>query len=150
LHNHSVQRSKKVDALIHRIPVNGGSRASLGAKSQLKCHKKVKGFFDVYGRMAWGKPSPTITSGCINPSKGRFLHPVANRAITLREAALLQSFPLRYKFPVLQSGKYPVALLIGNALPPEFIRRQALHIRRTMVGLGARKAPGDDRKRMAG
>jgi len=96
----------------------------------LDCHQKSDGFRDVYGRMAWDLPSPTITGGCINPSKGRFLHPTANRAITLREAALLQSFPKSYRFPLKAGGRYAVALLIGNALPPEFIRRHALQLRR--------------------
>jgi len=82
--------------------------------------------------MAWEKAAPTITGGCINPSKGRFLHPQANRAITLREAALLQTFPKRYQFP-LKEGRYPVAELIGNALPPEFIRRHATALRKTVL-----------------
>ena len=110
------------------IPANGGSRAALGVRNQLACHKRSNGFKDVYGRMAWDKPAPTITCGCINPSKGRFLHPEADRAITLREAALLQTFPKSYRFP-LDEGRYPVAELIGNALPPEFIRRQAQALR---------------------
>jgi DNA (cytosine-5)-methyltransferase 1 len=81
--------------------------------------------------MTWDKPAPTITCGCINPSKGRFLHPEANRAITLREAALLQTFPETYQFP-LDEGRYSVAELIGNALPPEFIRRHAVALRETL------------------
>ncbi|MEX2173285.1 MAG: DNA cytosine methyltransferase [Pirellulaceae bacterium] len=131
LHNYDVVRSSKVVDLIRLIPRNGGSRTALGRKSQLRCHKKIKGFWDVYGRMAWNKASPTITGGCINPSKGRFLHPQANRAITLREAALLQTFPQEYQFP-LDRGRYHVALLIGNALPPEFIRRHALALKATL------------------
>ncbi len=128
LHNYSVLRSKKVVDLIRRIPPNGGSRMALGQGEQLPCHQRLEGFWDVYGRMAWDRPAPTITGGCINPSKGRFLHPCANRAITLREAALLQTFPKKYCFP-LDKGRYPVALLIGNALPPEFIRRHATALR---------------------
>ena len=77
--------------------------------------------------MSWEKQAPTITGGCINPSKGRFLHPDENRAITLREAALLQSFPADYKFP-LSRGKYHAADLIGNALPPRFVAAQARQI----------------------
>ena len=103
---------------------------SLGAKKQLDCHKGFEGFYDVYGRMAWDEPAPTITGGCINPSKGRFLHPQANRAITLREAALIQTFPRKYRFPVGESRE-AIALLIGNALPPEFIRRQAIAVSST-------------------
>ena len=132
LHNYSVQRSTKVINLIKRIPRNGGSRMALGQRNQLACHQRLKGFWDVFGRMAWDQPSPTITSGCINPSKGRFLHPCANRAITLREAALIQTFPKDYQF-LLDKGRYPVALLIGNALPPEFIRRHATALRESAL-----------------
>jgi DNA (cytosine-5)-methyltransferase 1 len=134
LHNYSIRRSKKVTDLIRRIPRNGGSRTALGQEEQLPCHRRVQGFWDVYGRMAWDKPSPTITGGCINPSKGRFLHPYANRAITLREASLLQTFPRTYCFP-LDNGRYPVALLIGNALPPEFIRRHATALRESALSV---------------
>jgi DNA (cytosine-5)-methyltransferase 1 len=125
LHNYAVKRSAEVLERIRCIPQNGGSREDLGAEAQLECHQTFQGFRDVYGRMAWNEVAPTITGGCINPSKGRFLHPTANRAITLREAALLQSFPARYRFPLEEGGRYAVALLIGNALPPEFIRRHA-------------------------
>jgi DNA (cytosine-5)-methyltransferase 1 len=131
LHNYPICRSKKIEDLIRRIPRNGGSRMALGQKNQLPCHKRLDGFRDVYGRMAWDKPAPTITGGCINPSKGRFLHPRANRAITLREAALLQTFPKTYRFS-LDRGRYPAALLIGNALPPEFIRRHAVALKRAL------------------
>lgn len=124
LHNLPERRSKKVLALIKKIPKDGGSRKDLGKRRQLACHKKCDGFKDVYGRMAWDKVGPTITSGCTNPSKGRFLHPVEDRAITLKEAALLQGFPRNYRFDV-EAGKGAIAELIGNALPPEFIRRHA-------------------------
>lgn len=121
LHDIKSNHGSKVRSIIRRIPKNGGSRDALGA-DQLKCHKDFRGFRDVYGRMSWNDVAPTITGGCINPSKGRFLHPSQNRAITLREAALLQSFPRLYKFS-LRRGKHPTALLIGNALPPELARR---------------------------
>jgi DNA (cytosine-5)-methyltransferase 1 len=120
------QRAARIEALIRKIPRDGGSRAALGKNGQLACHKRTNGFRDVYGRMAWDRPAPTITGGCINPSKGRFLHPVAHRAITLREAALLQDFPKHYRFP-LSSGTYAVAQMIGNAFPPAFA---ACHARR--------------------
>lgn len=133
LHNYSVNRSKKIRELIKRIPRNGGSRSALGEKGQLECHRNFEGFGDVYGRMAWDAPSPTITGGCINPSKGRFVHPEANRAITLREAALLQTFPKGYRF-AFDDNRYAIALLIGNALPPEFIRRHALALKAAARG----------------
>lgn len=124
LHAYPERRSPAVRALIARIPKNGGSRSDLGAEFQLKCHENTKGFYDVYGRMTWDDVAPTITSGCHNPSKGRFLHPSYNRTITLREAALLQGFPRDYLFDVAH-GKEAIALMIGNALPPPFIQAHA-------------------------
>jgi DNA (cytosine-5)-methyltransferase 1 len=103
----------------------------LSHSEQLECHKKCNGFRDVYGRMAWNKLAPTITGGCFNPSKGRFLHPEENRAITMREASLLQGFPMDYKFPIIKN-KEAIALFIGNALPPEFIRRHTLMIKKAL------------------
>jgi DNA (cytosine-5)-methyltransferase 1 len=106
LHNLPESRSEKVMELIRRIPKNGGSRLDMGAEHQLECHRKCDGFKDVYGRMAWDDVAPTITGGCCNPSKGRFLHPTKHRNIKLREAALLQTFPPDYFFS-LERGKFP-------------------------------------------
>ena len=127
LHNLPETRSEKVKQIIQRIPKDGGSRLDMGVEHQLDCHRKCDGFKDVYGRMAWDAVAPTITGGCCNPSKGRFLHPAKNRTITLREAALLQTFPPNYFFS-LERGKFPAAQMIGNALPPEFIRRHAREV----------------------
>lgn len=127
LHDLPENRSSKVIDRIKSVPRNGGSRSALPRQLRLQCHKHSDGFKDVYGRMAWDEPAPTITTGCFNPSKGRFLHPSENRAITMREAALLQSFPKTYKFPA-DLGKVRVATMIGNALPPEFIKRQTVAI----------------------
>lgn len=129
LHQVAERRSKRVRQMIRLIPKDGGSRSALRKKRQLKCHRKCDGFKDVYGRMAWNRVAPTITGGCCNPSKGRFLHPVRHRAITPREAALLQTFPPRYFFS-LRRGKFAAAQMIGNALPPEFIRRHARSVLR--------------------
>jgi DNA (cytosine-5)-methyltransferase 1 len=131
LHDYRERRSEKVMKRIKRIPPNGGSRFALGKRSQLPCHKEFDGFKDIYGRMAWAEVAPTITTGCFNPSKGRFLHPTNHRAITLREAALLQSFPISYVF-LLDNGRIAAAEMIGNALPPEFVRRHARQILRAL------------------
>jgi DNA (cytosine-5)-methyltransferase 1 len=136
LHNHGERRNSVVQRRIERVPHDGGSFRLLGEDEQLPCHKRTEqrpnpGFFDIYGRMHWDLPAPTLTGGCINPSKGRFLHPEQNRAITLREAALLQGFPAEYKLP-LSRGKYRVAELIGNALPPAFVRSQAEVVARAL------------------
>ena len=124
VHNYSVRRTKRVLSLIRRIPKDGGSRTDLPDMDQLECHQRSNGFKDVYGRMAWSKPAPTITGGCINPSKGRYIHPTEDRAITLREAALLQGFPMAYVFD-LSNGRSPIAQMIGNAFPPKFAEHHA-------------------------
>ncbi len=132
LHDVPERRSAEVIARIAKIPHNGGSRGDLGPEAQLKCHRRrVVGFKDIYGRMHWDKPAPTITGGCVNPSKGRFLHPEANRSITLREAALLQGFPENYIFS-LDRGKFAAAGLIGNALPPAFVEAHAKQFARAL------------------
>jgi DNA (cytosine-5)-methyltransferase 1 len=132
VHDMPEHRSAKVRMLIAMIRKDGGSRKELPLASQLECHRRCDGFKDVYGRMAWDDVAPTITSGCFNPSKGRFLHPEEDRCMTMREAALLQSFPQNYLFPDL-SSKQAVALMIGNALPPEMIRRFAGSVRQCLA-----------------
>jgi DNA (cytosine-5)-methyltransferase 1 len=110
---------------IRLTPHNGGSRSDLPEEFTLECHKQEGvGFNDVYGRLRWDDVSSTITGGCLNPSKGRFLHPEEDRCITAREAALLQTFRRDYVFP----DRIPItnlALMIGNALPPLFCEQQA-------------------------
>lgn len=120
-------RSDRIQKIIAMIPHDGGSRRDLGPQHQLACHRRCDGFGDVYGRMRWDAVSPTITGGVVNPSKGRFLHPEQDRCVTPREAALLQSFPADYQFPN-NIGKFPLAQLIGNALPPELARQHGLAV----------------------
>jgi len=116
--------------MIEAIPLDGGSRKDV-PEYTLECHKKKGvGFNDVYGRLRWDDQSVTITGGCLNPSKGRFLHPSEHRTISAREASLLQSFPKRYKFPSTIS-KTSLSLLIGNALPPKFSFIQFSKYKRT-------------------
>lgn len=129
LHICEGKRSERIRKLIGRVPRNGGSRSALGQTNQLSCHQRCDGFRDVYGRMSWNAVAPTVTGGCLNPSKGRFLHPTQNRAITLREAALLQSFPRRYYFS-LRLGRYRAAELVGNAFPPQFATPHAIQVKR--------------------
>ena len=99
----------------------GGGWADWPQNLVLECHKKKSGesYMSVYGRMKWETPSPTITTHCLGFGNGRFGHPVQDRAISLREAAMLQTFPKSYKF--FQNGKkYStscVARQLGNAVP---------------------------------
>lgn len=140
LHRSKANHSKEVRALIKSIPKNGGSRRDLGKDRQLDCHKRIKGFNDVYGRMRWDDISPTITGSSWNPSKGRFLHPERNRAISLREAAVIQSFPRDYWFPPLsKTSKQDVGLLVGNAVPPTFAKHQAEQIRAHLLSEAVRQ-----------
>lgn len=133
LHDFPYKMSERIKEMVSLVPKDGGSRRDLPIKYWLPCHvKRPSSYTDVYGRMAWNKVAPTITGGCASPSKGRYLHPVQNRAITLREAALLQTFPKSYKFSLMK-GKDSVALMIGNALPPTFIKIHALEIKKHLL-----------------
>ncbi|MDD4437669.1 MAG: DNA cytosine methyltransferase [Tissierellia bacterium] len=123
------KHTPRIQEFIRDIPHNGGSRKDLELSRQLKCHQKENiGFNDVYGRLRWDDYSTTITGGCLNPSKGRFLHPEQDRCISAREASLLQSFPIDYKFPP-NAPVSKIALMIGNALPPEFCKIQVKEIK---------------------
>lgn len=95
-----------------QTPLNGGSRFSSGRI--LDCHLKHNGHYDVYGRINPDAPGPTMTTACINPSKGRFVHPTEPHGITLRQAARFQTFPDWFRF---QGGLMSGGEQIGNAVP---------------------------------
>lgn len=101
----------------------GNDRTGIPTHLRPVCHAKDFGFTNVYGRMAWNKPSPTITGGCTTLSKGRFGHPSELRTISVREAARLQTFPDDYKISTDYMDK--ACLIIGNALPPLFAEKMA-------------------------
>jgi DNA (cytosine-5)-methyltransferase 1 len=107
-----MNHSKKLLEVFNSTPINGVSRAQ--SKRQLPCHKNHNGHKDVYGRIDPKKPGPTITTGCVNPSKGRFLHPTRNHGITVRHAARFQTFPDDFVF---SGGLMASAVQIGNAVP---------------------------------
>ena len=110
--------------VLERIKAVKTNRSELPDNLVLECHKRCpKGFRDVYGRMSWDDVSPTITRGCNNPSKGRFIHPSEDRALNMLEALILQGFPMTYKFPPkLGIGK--IASMIGEAFPPPMAKAQ--------------------------
>jgi DNA (cytosine-5)-methyltransferase 1 len=109
-----MQPSEKMIDKFNDTPLNG-SREDAGEKHRLKCHSgEYKGHKDVYGRVLIHLPSNTITTGCNNPSKGRFVHPWLNHGITLRHAARFQSFPDDFIFLGSSTEK---ARQIGNAVP---------------------------------
>jgi DNA (cytosine-5)-methyltransferase 1 len=97
-------------------PKNGGSRRDWPKYLQLPCHSgEYTGHPDVYGRLNWEHPAPTLTCRCYSISNGRYGHPEQNRAISLREAAALQSFPDDYVF--YGNSQKDVGMQIGNAVP---------------------------------
>lgn len=97
------------------ITPEGGGRESWPDHLQLDCHKDHDGHTDVYGRLAWDKLAAGLTTRCISYSNGRFGHPVQNRGLSVREAALLQTFPKQYRFAGTLQSK---ARQVGNAVPP--------------------------------
>lgn len=100
------------------VPPGGGWK-DIPYDLRLKCHQKVDtasgGWPDVYGRLEWDKQCPTITAGFDSFTRGRYGHPSQNRAITLREGAMLQGFPVNYRF---YGNRDAIRLQIGNAVPP--------------------------------
>jgi DNA (cytosine-5)-methyltransferase 1 len=109
--NLHMQHSDKMTTLFNGTPLLG-SRDESGR--ELACHKDYSGHKDVYGRIFPHLPSNTMTTGCNNPSKGRFVHPWLDHGISLRHAARLQTFPDDYLF---DGGVISMAKQIGNAVP---------------------------------
>lgn len=121
-----LHRSRSLSSLnkkrIKATPKDGGNSRSWSEDLVLACHKKDSGNTyrgSVYGRMRWDEPSPTMTTQCTGLGNGRYGHPEQDRAISLREAALFQTFPKSYKFvpPGDDIVTSKVARFIGNAVP---------------------------------
>lgn len=109
--NH-MNHNAELTAVFESTPINGGSREQ--SNRVLKCHETHGGHKDVYGRIDPDRPSPTMTTACINPSKGRFVHPTEPHGITARQAARLQTFPDDFVF---EGGLMAAGMQIGNAVP---------------------------------
>jgi DNA (cytosine-5)-methyltransferase 1 len=118
---HVSSRLSEINLMRIKQAKAGGSWRDWDQKLVLKCHKKKSGesYSSVYGRMSWDSPSPTMTTLCYGFGNGRFGHPEQNRAISLREAAIFQTFPETYEFSPPQSNPAikSVGRLIGNAVP---------------------------------
>lgn len=101
---------------LKHTPTDGGSRSHWPKRLHLTCHKaETAGHEDVYGRMRWDAPAPTLTCRCYSISNGRYGHPNQDRAISLREAACLQSFPSDFVF--FGPSQRSLGEQIGNAVP---------------------------------
>lgn len=113
---------------IRLTPKSGGSRAAWKDDPDLQIDAyrgKDDSFRDVYGRMTWDDPAPTITTRFHSLSNGRFGHPQEDRAISLREGATLQTFPTSYVF---KGSQTEIARQIGNAVPPLLSEHIGRHI----------------------
>lgn len=122
---HSAKSLSELNILrLENTPEDGGTRLAYKDNNYLlqKCYiGHDNSFSDVYGRLYWDKPSPTITTKFLSISNGRFGHPVQNRGLSIREGATLQSFPFNYEFKT--NSLIVAARLIGNAVPPMFARK---------------------------
>jgi len=119
---HKSNRLTEINRKRIKASKQGGTWHDWSEDIRLECHKRAtgKGYVSVYGRMKWDEPSPTITTQAYNYGSGRFGHPEQDRAITLREAALLQSFPENYQFVDSKEKTFrqvEISRLIGNAVP---------------------------------
>lgn len=145
---HRASRLSKKNKERIRQSVPGGTWQDWDEELILPCHKKKSGngYKSVYGRMSWDKPSPTITTQFYGYGNGRFGHPEQDRAISMREGAILQSFPPYYRFidPDNQQTNRQIGIHIGNAVPVELgraIGRGILqHIDEMEIENGSRKS----------
>ncbi len=116
---HVVRDLKEVSMKRLEAMKEGDNRLVLPRELRPKCHKhRKRGFVNVYGRLRWDHVASTITSGCATPAMGRFGHPEKPRTISIREAALIQTFPENYKFDTRFIKR--ACNLVGNALPYKF------------------------------
>lgn len=114
--------------IVEAVPLDGGSRRDVAdASILLKCHQRnPRAHKDVFGRMAWDQPGPTLTGRCTDVYCGRFIHPQQHRGVSLREAAALQTFDDSYRFfggSILEKSRQ-----IGNAVPVELAKRLGMAI----------------------
>src|SRR3989338_4349258 len=135
---HVVRDLKPISLERLKFVNEGDDRTVLPEFLRPKCHRNTyDGFKNVYGRMRWDCVAPTITSGCTTPCMGRFGHPKETRTISVREAALIQSFPQNYRF---RTKYMDIACdLVGNALPYKFATVVAKTCLKTMARQRARR-----------
>lgn len=130
---HRASKLSATNALRIASSKPGGTWRDWRAELVADCHKAEsgKGYGAVYGRMTWTEPAPTITTQFFGFGSGRFGHPEQNRALSLREGALLQGFPPEYEFvaPNERVQLKKVGRLIGNAVPVKLAKGIAKAVR---------------------
>jgi len=134
---HRTSRLSTLNKLRIKSTPEGGSWKDWDESIVAACHKKESGksYSGIYGRMRWDMPAPTVTTQCCGFGNGRFGHPEQHRAISLREAALIQTFPEYYEFsdPSKPFSIKRVAAHIGNAVPVELGRVIAKSIKKHLL-----------------
>lgn len=137
---HQASRLSDLNRKRIRQSIPGGTWRDWDIELQLSCHRKSSGrsYPSVYGRMNWDEPSPTITTQFYGVGNGRFVHPEQDRALSLREGAILQSFPPDYAFieNVRQINKRKLGTHIGNAVPVALGRAIGISIIQHLEGAG--------------
>lgn len=122
-----MQHSPELVKVFKSTPINGGSRHQ--SNRVLPCHEEHSGHNDVYGRIDPSQPGPTMTTACVNPSKGRFVHPTEHHGITVRHAARFQTFPDGFVFT---GGLMAAGQQVGNAVPVTLAKVLIAHLRHAL------------------
>lgn len=134
---HKARKLSELNLKRIRNTKEGGGWKNWSQDLVLDCFKKPSGksYGSVYGRMKWNEPAPTMTTHCTGLGNGRFGHPEQDRAITLREAALFQTFPMEYSFFETLDTFHPsiICRQIGNAVPPKLGQMIAKSIKEHLI-----------------
>ncbi len=133
--NHRAARLSSLNLTRIRATPEGGGNRDWPEHLRLRCHRETPGFTDVYGRMSWDRPASGLTTRCISYSNGRFGHPEQHRAISVREAACLQTFPKDFEF---FGSLNSMARQIGNAVPVKLATLFGHHIQQHLADAGWR------------
>ena len=143
--SHNAMRLSPLNRMRIEATPEGGDRRNWPKHLWPDCHRGgFGGHTDVYGRLSWDKPAPTLTTKCVSYSNGRFGHPSENRALSAREAARLQTFPDSFEFV---GGLTSQARQIGNAVPVALARQFGEHLVRHVAEAhkrGTEKAVPDE------
>ena len=131
--NHQAARLSALNLKRIRATLEGGGNRDWPDELRLKCHEDATGYSDVYGRMSWDRPASGLTTRCISYSNGRFGHPEQDRAISVREAACLQTFPMDFQFAGSLSS---MARQIGNAVPVRLAKAVGHHVTEHLTQAG--------------
>nr|WP_082932127.1 DNA cytosine methyltransferase [Gordonia sp. LAM0048] len=127
--DHATMRLSDINKLRIQATPEGGDRRDWTDSLVPDCHKLHGGHTDAYGRMWWDRPASGLTTRCVSYSNGRFGHPEQDRAISLREAACLQTFPRTFRFEGSLTSR---ARQVGNAVPPLMAKKIGLALVETL------------------